>query len=59
MQADVVSVLVDKMEIITLDLFSFLLPVLLALLETKIERYVVIQLIACCLNCFQFDILQI
>ncbi|XP_015066174.1 katanin p80 WD40 repeat-containing subunit B1 homolog isoform X2 [Solanum pennellii] len=43
-QADVVSVLVDKMEIITLDLFSFLLPVLLALLETKIERHANVSL---------------
>ncbi|KAK6797557.1 hypothetical protein RDI58_005259 [Solanum bulbocastanum] len=43
-QADVVSVLVDKMEIITLDLFSFLLPVLLALLDTKIERHANVSL---------------
>lgn len=38
-QADVVSILVDKMEIITLDLFSCLLPVLLALLDSKVERH--------------------
>ncbi|KAL3345371.1 hypothetical protein AABB24_024371 [Solanum stoloniferum] len=43
-QADVVCVLVDKMEIITLDLFSFLLPVLLALLDTKIERHANVSL---------------
>ncbi|CAN4083996.1 unnamed protein product [Withania somnifera] len=43
-QADVVSVLVDKMEIITLDLFSCLLPVLLALLDSKVERHANISL---------------
>lgn len=36
--ADVVGVLIERMEIITLDLFSCLLPVLLGLLESKIER---------------------
>ncbi|KAK4347111.1 hypothetical protein RND71_033450 [Anisodus tanguticus] len=43
-QADVVSVLVDKMEIITLDLFSCLLPVLLALLNSKVERHANVSL---------------
>ncbi|GAB2301153.1 hypothetical protein Dimus_035186 [Dionaea muscipula] len=38
-QADVVGVLVEKMEIITLDLFSILLPVLVGLLDNKIERH--------------------
>lgn len=37
-QADVVGVLIERMEIITLDLFSCLLPVLLGLLESKAER---------------------
>lgn len=37
-QADVISVLVEKMEILTLDLFSYLLPVLMGLLDSKIER---------------------
>lgn len=37
-QADVVSALVDRMDVITLDLFSCLLPVLLGLLESRIER---------------------
>ncbi|KAK4361070.1 hypothetical protein RND71_020022 [Anisodus tanguticus] len=43
-QADVVSVLVDKMEIVTLDLFSCLLPVLLALLDSKVERHANVSL---------------
>ena len=37
-QADVISVLMEKMEILTLDLFSCLLPVLLGLLDSKVER---------------------
>lgn len=37
-QADVISVLLEKMDILTLDLFSCLLPVLLGLLDSKIER---------------------
>lgn len=37
-QADVISVLLDKLDILTLDLFSCLLPVLLGLLDSKIER---------------------
>ncbi|CAN4079000.1 unnamed protein product [Withania somnifera] len=43
-QADVLSVLIDKMEIITLDLFSCLLPVLLALLDSKVERHANVSL---------------
>ncbi|KAK7400502.1 hypothetical protein VNO78_11711 [Psophocarpus tetragonolobus] len=43
-QADVISVLVEKMEIITLDLFSCLLPVLTGLLDSKIERHVKVSL---------------
>ena len=35
-QADVISVLIDKMDVLTLDLFSCLLPV--GLLDSKIER---------------------
>ncbi|CAL1372716.1 unnamed protein product [Linum trigynum] len=38
-QADVVGVLVDKIEIITLDLFSSLLPVLVGLLNSQMERH--------------------
>lgn len=37
-QADVVSGIVEKLDIFTLDLFSCLLPVLLGLLDSKIER---------------------
>ena len=37
-QADVISVLKEKMEILTLDLFSGLLPVLMGLLDSKMER---------------------
>ncbi|RDX71931.1 Katanin p80 WD40 repeat-containing subunit B1-like protein, partial [Mucuna pruriens] len=43
-QADVVSVLVEKMEFLTLDLFSCLLPVLTGLLDSKIERHVKVSL---------------
>ncbi|XAR66416.1 hypothetical protein NMG60_11012648 [Bertholletia excelsa] len=43
-QADVVSILMEKMEIITLDLFSCLLPVLLGLLDSKTERHANISL---------------
>ncbi|PHT56048.1 Katanin p80 WD40 repeat-containing subunit B1 [Capsicum baccatum] len=43
-QADVVSVLIDKLEIVTLDLFSCLLPVLLALLDSKVERHANVSL---------------
>lgn len=37
-QADVVTVLLEKMDCLTLDLFSCLLPVLLGLLDSKTER---------------------
>lgn len=37
-QADVISVLIEKMDILNLDLFSCLLPVLLGLLDSKTER---------------------
>ncbi|XP_022954653.1 katanin p80 WD40 repeat-containing subunit B1 homolog [Cucurbita moschata] len=38
-QADVISVLIEKMNVLTLDLFSCLLPVLVGLLDSKIERH--------------------
>ncbi|KAI4296649.1 hypothetical protein L6164_036593 [Bauhinia variegata] len=43
-QADVISILGEKMEILTLDLFSSLLPVLTGLLDSKIERHVKVSL---------------
>ncbi|XP_039061745.1 katanin p80 WD40 repeat-containing subunit B1 homolog KTN80.1-like isoform X2 [Hibiscus syriacus] len=43
-QADVIGVLMEKMEILTLDLFSGLLPVLMGLLDSKTERHVNISL---------------
>ncbi|KAK9936301.1 hypothetical protein M0R45_013149 [Rubus argutus] len=43
-QADVISVLLEKMDILTLDLFSCLLPVLLGLLDSKIERHATVSL---------------
>ncbi|XP_054777433.1 katanin p80 WD40 repeat-containing subunit B1 homolog KTN80.2-like isoform X2 [Prosopis cineraria] len=43
-QADVVSVLVEKLEILTLDSFSFLLPVLSGLLDSKTERHIKVSL---------------
>ncbi|XP_011043253.1 PREDICTED: katanin p80 WD40 repeat-containing subunit B1 homolog isoform X2 [Populus euphratica] len=43
-QADVISVLMDKMEILNLDLFSCLLPVLVGLLDSKMERHANISL---------------
>ncbi|GER36479.1 katanin p80 WD40 repeat-containing subunit B1 homolog [Striga asiatica] len=43
-QADVIGVLLDKMEVITLDLFSCLLPVLLSLLDSKAERHASVSL---------------
>ncbi|RDX68901.1 Katanin p80 WD40 repeat-containing subunit B1-like protein [Mucuna pruriens] len=43
-QADVISVLVEKMDILTLDLFSSLLPVLTGLLDGKLERHVKVSL---------------
>ncbi|KMS96764.1 hypothetical protein BVRB_8g199500 isoform A [Beta vulgaris subsp. vulgaris] len=38
-QADVVSVFMEKMEIINMDLFSCMLPVLVGLLDSKMERH--------------------
>ncbi|XP_028106307.1 katanin p80 WD40 repeat-containing subunit B1 homolog isoform X2 [Camellia sinensis] len=43
-QADLMSILMEKMEILTVDLFSCLLPVLLDLLDSKIERHANISL---------------
>lgn len=43
-QADVISVLMEKMEIVTLDLFSCLLPLLVGLLDSKMERHVKMSL---------------
>ncbi|CAK7350671.1 unnamed protein product [Dovyalis caffra] len=43
-QADVISVLMDKMEILNLDLFSCLLPVLVGLLDSNMERHANISL---------------
>lgn len=37
-QADVMSVLMEKMEILNLDLFLCLLPMLMGLLDSKMER---------------------
>ncbi|XP_074272163.1 katanin p80 WD40 repeat-containing subunit B1 homolog KTN80.1-like [Silene latifolia] len=38
-QADVIGVLMEKMEIVTMDLFSCMIPVLVSLLDSKIERH--------------------
>ncbi|XP_021676534.2 katanin p80 WD40 repeat-containing subunit B1 homolog KTN80.4 isoform X2 [Hevea brasiliensis] len=43
-QADVISILMEKMEILTLDLFSCLLPVLVGLLDSKMERHTSVSL---------------
>ncbi|GAY34411.1 hypothetical protein CUMW_011290 [Citrus unshiu] len=43
-QADVMSVLMEKMEILNLDLFSCLLPMLMGLLDSKMERHASISL---------------
>lgn len=43
-QADVVSVLKERMDILNLDLFSCLLPVLLGLLDSKTERHATVSL---------------
>ncbi|XP_024027473.1 katanin p80 WD40 repeat-containing subunit B1 homolog, partial [Morus notabilis] len=43
-QADVASVLIEKMDILNLDLFSCLLPVLLGLLDSKTERHTTLSL---------------
>lgn len=39
-QADVVGVFSERMEIVTMDLFSCMLPILVGLLDSKMERYV-------------------
>ncbi|XP_068639728.1 katanin p80 WD40 repeat-containing subunit B1 homolog KTN80.4-like [Aristolochia californica] len=43
-QADVISVLVDKIDVVTLDLFSCLLPLLTGLLDSKVDRFMGISL---------------
>ncbi|KAI7734049.1 hypothetical protein M8C21_015029 [Ambrosia artemisiifolia] len=43
-QADVVNVLMERMESLTLDHFSSLLPVLLDLLDSKTERHISVSL---------------
>ncbi|KAI3741123.1 hypothetical protein L1987_58790 [Smallanthus sonchifolius] len=43
-QADVVKVLMERMESLTLDHFSSLLPVLLDLLDSKTERHISVSL---------------
>ncbi|OVA13192.1 WD40 repeat [Macleaya cordata] len=43
-QADVASVLVEKMEIVTLDLFTCLLPVFMGLLNSNIDRHTNVSL---------------
>lgn len=43
-QADVISVLLEKMEIVTMDLFSCMLPILVGLLDSKMERHVKMSL---------------
>ncbi|KAM7255205.1 hypothetical protein ACFE04_020446 [Oxalis oulophora] len=42
--ADVISVVMEKMEILTLDLFSCLLPVLIGLLDSKTDRHISMSL---------------
>ncbi|GLT33504.1 hypothetical protein SLA2020_080860 [Shorea laevis] len=43
-QADIISVLMEKMESFTLDLFSSLLPVLMSMLDSQMERHVSVSL---------------
>ncbi|XP_044461680.1 katanin p80 WD40 repeat-containing subunit B1 homolog KTN80.2-like isoform X2 [Mangifera indica] len=43
-QADTISILMEKMEILNLDLFLCLLPVLVGLLDSKMERHANISL---------------
>ncbi|CAH1448420.1 unnamed protein product [Lactuca virosa] len=43
-QADVVNVLMERMDSLTLDLFSCLLPVLLDLLDSNTERHISVSL---------------
>lgn len=40
--ADVLSVLMDKLDIINLDIFTFLIPILTSLMEGKVDRYVIV-----------------
>ncbi|XP_039134977.1 katanin p80 WD40 repeat-containing subunit B1 homolog KTN80.4-like [Dioscorea cayenensis subsp. rotundata] len=42
--ADVLSVLMDKLDIINLDIFTFLIPILTSLMEGKVDRHVGISL---------------
>ncbi|XP_057544179.1 katanin p80 WD40 repeat-containing subunit B1 homolog KTN80.2-like isoform X2 [Amaranthus tricolor] len=52
-QADVVGVFSERMEIVTMDLFSCMLPILVGLLDSKMERHVkmslelLLKLVAC------------
>ncbi|KAI4312146.1 hypothetical protein MLD38_036989 [Melastoma candidum] len=43
-QAHVIGVLTEKMEILNLDLFSLLLPVLVGLLDSKTERHAILSM---------------
>ncbi|KAK9714737.1 hypothetical protein RND81_06G116000 [Saponaria officinalis] len=43
-QADVIGVFMEKMEFVTMDLFSCMLPVLVSLLDSKMERHVKMSL---------------
>ncbi|KAJ8761469.1 hypothetical protein K2173_001602 [Erythroxylum novogranatense] len=43
-QADVISVLMEKMDILSLEFFSCLLPVLVGLLDSKLERHAKVSL---------------
>ncbi|KAK4271465.1 hypothetical protein QN277_020159 [Acacia crassicarpa] len=43
-QADVISVLVEKTDLLSLELFTCLFPVLIGLLDSKIERHVKLSL---------------
>lgn len=43
-QADVISVFLEKMEIINMDLFSCMLPILVGLLDSKMERHAKLSL---------------
>ncbi|XP_020258795.1 katanin p80 WD40 repeat-containing subunit B1 homolog [Asparagus officinalis] len=43
-QVDVISVLLEKVDLFTLDIFSCLLPLLLGLLNSKADRHVTVSL---------------
>ncbi|WOL12970.1 katanin p80 WD40 repeat-containing subunit [Canna indica] len=43
-QVDVISILKEKNDIFTLDLFSIMLPLLVALLNSKVERHIIVSL---------------